>query len=111
MTDVPTDDTDAKFSFDPETGTVDTPFATAVFDELGGFAYFYDKEHDRVLGKKGASLNKLLIAEDVPNYWDNWDIDFETMTKLHDNGNVEKIELVSCGPICLVLRAYHKVGK
>ena len=111
LTDAPADAQNAGFSFDPETGTVDTPFATAVFDELGGFAYFYDKEHDRVLGKKGASLNKLMIAEDVPNYWDNWDIDFETMTKLHENGKVERIELVSLGAVCMVLRAYHKVGR
>ena len=110
LTDAPTEGP-SPFTYDQATGTIETPYAKAVLDEFGGFSYFYDKEHDRVLGKPGASLGKLLIAEDVPNYWDNWDIDFETMTKIHANGKVEKIELVSVGPVCLVLRAYHKVGR
>jgi len=102
---------DSPFSFDAESGIVETPFFTAVFDDEGGFAYFYDKKHGRVVGKDGSSLNKLIIAEDVPNYWDNWDIDFETMTKLRDNNGLVSLELVSDGPVCLVIRAVHKVGK
>ena len=102
---------EAKFTYDEASKTVETPFIKAVFDDKGGFSYYYDKQHDRVLGKEGSSLNKLMIAEDVPNYWDNWDIDFETMTKLHDNNGLVSLKLVSNGPVCLVIRAEHNVGR
>ena len=102
---------ESPFTYDEKTNTVETPFAKAVFDNKGGFSCYYDKIHDRVIGKEGSSLNKLIIAEDVPNYWDNWDIDFETMTKLHDNDGLVSLRLVSNGPVCLVIRAEHKVGR
>lgn len=102
---------ESPFSYDPETGTVDTPCLTAIIGSDGGFTKLIDKRFNREVGKPGASLGKFIIAEDVPDFWDNWDIDFETMLKLRDNDGLCSLELVSNGAICLVLRATHKIGK
>ena len=99
------------FVYDESTRTLNAPFASVTFDEKGGISRFYDKKHARVLNKKGRSLNTFMIAEDVPNYWDNWDIDFETMTKLRENNGFISLELVSNGPCAIVFRAKHKIGK
>ncbi len=99
------------FEYNTDTKTLETPFASVVFDENAGISRFYDKVHERVLNKAGASLNSFLIAEDVPNYWDNWDIDFETMTKLHKVSSLISFELVSLDCVAAIFRAKHKIGR
>ena len=99
------------FEYDEKSKTLETPFASVTFDENGAISRFYDKKHARVINKEGSALNTFLIAEDVPNYWDNWDIDFETMTKLRKNSGLISFELVSNGPCAIIFRAKHNIGR
>ncbi len=99
------------FKYDEDTKTLETPYASVTFDRYGAISSFYDKKHKRTLGKKGSALNTFLIAEDVPNYWDNWDIDFETMSKLKPSRALISFETVSNGPCAFIIRQKHKIGK
>ncbi len=102
---------ESPFEYDSESKTLSTPYAKVSFDENGAISSFFDKTHRRELGKKGSALNTFLIAEDVPNYWDNWDIDFETMTKLKKSNGLISFEVISDGPCAFIIREKHKIGK
>ncbi len=91
--------------------TLETPFAKVVFDENGGMASFYDKEAERELRREGGEpLNTFYTGEDVPNAWDNWDIDYETMLKVFPQKELVSFETVSDGPLAFILRAVYKIG-
>ncbi|MBQ7364090.1 MAG: alpha-mannosidase, partial [Clostridia bacterium] len=91
--------------------TVETPFAKVVFDENGSIASFFDKEAERELRREGAEpLNTFYTGEDVPNSWDNWDIDYETMLKVLPQKELLSFEVVSDGALAFIIRASFKVG-
>lgn len=91
--------------------TLETPFAKVVFDENGGMASFFDKEAGRELRREGAEpLNTFYTGEDVPNSWDNWDIDYETMLKVFPQKELISFEVVSDGGLAFIIRASYKVG-
>lgn len=91
--------------------TLETPFAKVVFDENGGMASFFDKEAERELRREGGEpLNTFYAGEDVPNAWDDWDIDYETMLKVLPQKELVSMEVVSDGALAFILRATYKVG-
>ena len=105
---------DADFGVSPFTfknRTLETPFAKVVFDENGGMVSFFDKEAARELRREGAEpLNTFYTGEDVPNSWDNWDIDYETMLKVFPQKELLSFEVVSDGALAFIIRASFKVG-
>lgn len=92
--------------------TLETPFATVLFDEKGAIASFVDKESGRELRKEnGNLLNSFYIAEDVPETYDDWDIDLETMSKIHIQNNLLSFESVSDGELMYVIRVSYAIGQ
>ena len=55
--------------------TLETPFYTVVFDENGMISRLYDKKNDREVLKEGQKGNRMVMYEDKPMCFDNWDID------------------------------------
>ena len=91
---------------------LETPYATVTFNEKGGIASFVDKRVDREIKKSaGAPLNTFYIAEDVPESYDNWDIDIETMSKIRVQDNLLSMEVVSNGALEFVLRQTYAIGE
>ncbi len=91
---------------------LETPFAKIVFAENGGIASYINKKTGRQLKKEnGEPLNTFWLAEDVPHYWDNWDIDCDTFMKFKPDMRLVSRELVSEGPVQLVIRSEYKIGK
>ena len=92
------------FVYDGE--TLVTPFAVIVFDEDGYIASFVDRASGRELRKPdGAPLNVLLFGEDVPLYYDNWDVDRDVVEDLAPVRGFRGRELVSDGPVEIRLRS------
>ena len=58
-----------------ERKTLETPFYTVVFDENGMIARLYDKKNDREVLKPDQKGNRMVMYEDKPMCFDNWDID------------------------------------
>ena len=54
---------------------LETPFYTVVFDENGMLARLYDKKNEREVLKEGQKGNRMVMYEDKPMNFDNWDID------------------------------------
>ena len=91
---------------------LETPYANIVFDENGGICSYVDKKTGRQLKKEsGESLNTFWLAEDVPNMWDNWDIDPDTFMKFKPEMRLVSREVVSDGPVQLRIRSEYKIGK
>lgn len=98
--------------FTVQNGVLETPFARVSFNEKGGIFSFVDKRSGRELKKEGgAPLNTLYVAEDVPETYDNWDIDIETMGKLRAEDRLLSMDVVSNGALQYVLRLRYAVGK
>ena len=102
---------DAVSPFKVSKNSIETPFALVWFDDSGRMTSFYDLIERRELVKSGGAFNSLLIGEDVPAMWDNWDIDRDQRHKLSDVEPPIKREVVADGPLQLRIRQEFQVGK
>jgi alpha-mannosidase len=91
--------------------SVETPYALVWFDESGRITSFFDKAARRELVRPGGAFNTLLMGEDVPAAWDNWDIDRDQRHKLAEVGAPIKREVVADGPLQLRIRQEFALGR
>lgn len=54
--------------------TVETPFFTVVFDEHYNIARLYDKKNAREVLRAGECGNQMIVHEDYPYSYDNWEM-------------------------------------
>lgn len=90
---------------------VETPYARVRFDDSGRISSFFDVWARRELVTKGGAFNQLLMGEDVPAAWDNWDIDRDQRHKLRPAGKLIKREVVANGPLQLRIRFEYALGR
>ncbi len=101
---------ESPFKFDGK--VLETPFATITLSDDGFISSFIDKESGRELRKENSlPLGTLYTAEDVPNYWDNWDLDFDAIERLSPITGFEKREVITDGAVMFVIRSTYAFGK
>ena len=88
-----------------------TPFAEVKFDKIGRIPSFIDKSTGRELVKDGGALNSIWLGEDLPDYWDNWDINPDQYLKMQLQTNLVSRELISNGALQLRIRSTWKIGE
>ena len=88
---------------------VSTPFADIVFDSKGYIESLFDKRAGREVRGEGYPLNTLIVAEDLPSAWDNWDIDADLEEKFEDNSVLLSREIVSHGAAALIIRSVYRI--
>lgn len=86
-----------------------TPYYRAEFDERGFLASLYDRQARRELRGEGYPLNTFLLAEDVPNAWDNWDIDADIADKWQDCAHLLERRVVSAGSVEFRIRSSYQL--
>lgn len=89
---------------------LDTPFAHVIFDDRGFIESFIDTSVNRELRGEGYPFNTFLIAEDVPNSWDNWDVDADLEYKFKDNSKLVSREIIANGPVELRIRSQYQIS-
>ena len=89
---------------------LETPFAFVAFDESGFISSFVDKRNGRELRGDGPPLNAFLLAEDVPEAWDSWDIDADIELKLAPCARLLSREVVAEGPVELRIRSEYRIS-
>ncbi|MBB6729545.1 alpha-mannosidase [Cohnella zeiphila] len=89
---------------------LETPFAVVRFDEHGYIASFADKASGRELRGEGHPLNALLLGEDLPGAWDNWDIDRDQAGKLRLQTALVSREIAADGPLQFRIRSEYRIG-
>ncbi len=97
------------FSYDGH--TLETPLFRIEFDEHGYIASLYDLAHRRELRGGGHPLNAFLLGEDVPEVWDNWDIDPDQKLKMKLQTRLAERRVVADGPLCFTLRSVYEIGR
>ena len=79
--------------------TLETPFYTVVFDENGMISRLYDKKNDREVLKEGQKGNRMVMYEDKPMCFDNWDV-----------SNLARFEWTDLGPVSVSLEIERKIS-
>lgn len=90
--------------------TVETPFAVITFDNNGCISSFIDKTSGRDIVLPGGALNKFILGEDVPESWDNWDIDPDQKTKMRADFSLISREISEEGPLQLRMKSRYRIG-
>ena len=101
----------AKSPFMIDGDFVETPFARVTLGKSGSIGSFYDKLARRELVARGGAFNTLLLGEDVPATWDNWDIDRDQAVKLVPQDGLISREVVAEGPLQLRIRQIYHIGR
>ncbi len=87
-----------------------TPYARITFDENGFLASVIDRGNGREL-VSGLPFGTLLMAEDVPEAWDNWDIDADLEDKFAPVAQLVKREIVSDGCVDMRIRCQWNLSE
>lgn len=86
-----------------------TPFAEVKFAENGTLSSFVDKRVAREL-VNGIPFNTFMLAEDLPESWDNWDIDADIMSKFKTCSELISREVISDGEVAYIIRSEYKLS-
>lgn len=84
---------------------------TVKFDDRGLITSIVDERAEREIVPAGAAANLLQLFEDVPNYWDAWDIDQHYRRNGRNLVELESIDLVESGPLRATVRVTRSFGR
>lgn len=90
---------------------LETPLLRVEFDGAGFIESLWDVARRRELRGKGFPLNTLLCGEDVPESWDNWNIDADQQKKLKPQNSLLSREVVADGALQFRLRSIYRIGE
>lgn len=91
--------------------SVDTPFAQVEFDEAGRIVSLVEKASGRQVICPGGVLNGFESGEDIPQLWDNWDIDADQELKMQPETRLVSRKVVADGPLQLRIRSEYEIGQ
>lgn len=94
-----------------QNGALETPFYFVQFDGKGRIASLVSRESGREWVAPGGRMNTLLMGEDVPEIWDNWDIDSDQDLKLKPQEELLSEIVIGDGPLQFRIRRVYKLGK
>ena len=87
-----------------------TPILDVHFDKQGYITSLIDLANQRELRGQGIPLNSFLLGEDVPVFWDNWDIDADQYLKMQVQENLVERHVSADGPLQFRLRSEYRIG-
>lgn len=86
-----------------------TPLYEVKFADNGTISEYFDKRAGRQI-VHGENFNTLLMAEDVPSAWDNWDIDADYELKFKNVSCLIESEVVSEGKAAYIIRNKYRIS-
>ncbi len=90
----------------------ETPFYQAVFAEDGSIESLFDKRSQRAVEQEnGWGLNRFILAEDIPQAWDNWDIDADVLESMKPSNFFVSRELIQMGALQMRIRSQYHLSK
>lgn len=90
---------------------LENPNLRATFNSDGQLLELIDKKSDRGnLIPKNHRGNVLQLYEDVPTYWDAWDVEIYHLQKYVELEGQKTLEIISDGPLKAELRFEHKIS-
>ena len=90
--------------------TLETPFAIVKFADNGGILSLVDKASGREVRRPDSEpLNTFWFGEDMPDMYDNWNIDYDQKFKMKSIGTLISREVASDGPVEFRIRQTVKL--
>jgi alpha-mannosidase len=89
---------------------LETPYYALAFDESMRITSLVDRATGREFVGEGELFNAFQSAEDMPVKWDAWDIDADWKRSIVDESRLISTELVSSGPLAIVIRNRYRIG-
>lgn len=104
------EDTENRFNcnFIREGNKLSAPLYEVTLAENGTISEYFDKRAGRQI-VSGENFNTLLVAEDVPASWDNWDVDSDYELKFKNASNLVSSEVVSIGRVAYIIRNKYQI--
>ncbi|MGI6201907.1 MAG: alpha-mannosidase [Eubacteriales bacterium] len=97
VTDAACEGCESPFKFDGT--TLETPHLVVKFGEGYGIESLVDKKTGREVRRPGSEpLGTFWMGEDVPQSWDNWNIDYDQKFKMKPTGKLVSREVAADGP-------------
>jgi alpha-mannosidase len=90
---------------------LETPFYKIAFDSAGRITSLFGKRSNRETVAPGGTFNAFISAEDIPVFWDAWDIDADWVNHIEQETRLVSTELISIGSEMFCLRRVYKIGK
>ncbi|KAJ3280790.1 Alpha-mannosidase 2C1 [Borealophlyctis nickersoniae] len=89
---------------------VENAFIKVTFDKHGRLLSLIDKKENRETVAPGMLANVFKIFEDIPLFWDAWDVEVYHLEKGWDAG-VGNLEVLEKGPLRAILKVQHPISK
>ncbi|KAI7866274.1 glycosyl hydrolases family 38 N-terminal domain-containing protein [Spinellus fusiger] len=94
------------------TFVLENVYLKAVFNQDGQLIELIDKRVSRgSLVPKRAKGNVLVLYEDVPTYWDAWDVEIYHLQKYKQIEGSKNLEIISAGPYKAELKLRQEISK
>jgi alpha-mannosidase len=90
---------------------LETPFYKITLDENGRITSLINRRQNREMVAPGGAFNAFISAEDVPVFWDAWDIDADWVKHIKKETRLLSTEVVAEGPVCFRLRFKYEIGE
>ena len=109
---LPLKEYDVNFSsnFLKEGNKLSTPLYEVELAENGTISSYFDKRVGRQI-VCGENFNTLMMAEDVPAAWDNWDVDSDYEVKFRNVSELISSEIVSVGRVAYIIRNKYQISE
>lgn len=88
---------------------ISTPIADVIL-ENGRIVSYKTKRGLEVVSDGDMPLNTFYFGGDIPNIWDNWDIDYDQVQKMNPIPKCISSEVVSSGTLQLRIRVKYQFG-
>ena len=89
---------------------LETPFYKITFNDAGRIESLVDRAEGREMVAPGGAFNAFITAEDVPVFWDAWDIDADWTKHISQETRLLATEVAANGPVCFRLRRTYNIG-
>lgn len=97
-------------NFVREGNKLSTPLYDVILADNGTISEYFDKRVGRQI-VKGENFNTLLMAEDIPASWDNWDVDADYELKFRNVSNLVESEVISTGRVAYIIRNKYQISE
>ncbi len=91
--------------------SLETPFYKVKFTDNGEIETLTDLRANREIATEQQPLNSLVWGEDIPYWWDNWDINYDQKLKMTNVAKLENTEIVTNGAIELRIRRTYSLAQ
>jgi alpha-mannosidase len=96
--------------FSDKEKSLKTPFYRIKFDAAGRITSLVELQGKREMVAPGGTLNGFVSAQDVPVFWEAWDIDSDWTKYLEEETRLLSTEIAADGPVCFRLRRKYQIG-